>query len=55
MAPHEVWQVDAVEKQRLANGHQASWLTVTDEATGAIVRAVANSTARSLAINVGAV
>jgi hypothetical protein len=30
-APHEVWQVDAVEKQRLADGHQASWLTVTDE------------------------
>lgn len=37
MAPHEVWQVDAVEKQRLANGHQASWLTVTDEASGAIL------------------
>ncbi len=28
-----------MEKQRLADGHQASWLTVTDEASGAILTA----------------
>ena len=36
---HEVWQVDAVEKTRLANGRLASWLTVVDEATGAMLDA----------------
>lgn len=35
--PHEVWQVDAVEKAKLADGHEASWLTVTDEFSGAIL------------------
>jgi hypothetical protein len=34
---HEVWQVDAVEKAKLADGREASWLTVTDEASGAIL------------------
>jgi transposase InsO family protein len=34
---HEVWQVDAVEKTKLADGHEASWLTVTDEMSGAIL------------------
>jgi hypothetical protein len=37
--PHEVWEMDAVEKQRLANGRLASWLTITDEASGAILTA----------------
>lgn len=35
--PHEVWQMDAVEKVRLADGNPACWLTLTDEATGAIL------------------
>jgi hypothetical protein len=34
---HEVWQVDAVEKAKLATAHEASWLTVTDELSGAIL------------------
>jgi hypothetical protein len=34
---HEVWEVDAVEKARMRNGHLASWLTVVDEATGALL------------------
>jgi hypothetical protein len=34
---HEVWQADAVEKAKLADGHEASWLTVTDECSGAIL------------------
>jgi hypothetical protein len=34
---HEVWQVDAVEKAKRADGHQASWLTVTEEMSGAIL------------------
>jgi hypothetical protein len=37
--PPELWQVDAVEKQRLADGHLASWLTVTNELSGAILTA----------------
>lgn len=36
---HEVWQVDAVEKTRLADGRRASWLTVVEEATGALLDA----------------
>jgi hypothetical protein len=34
-APHELWQVDAVEKARLKNGTEVSWLTVSDVYTGA--------------------
>src|SRR3954465_8024014 len=35
--PHKVWQVDAVENVPLAApGGRVSWLTVTDEASGAI-------------------
>ena len=38
--PHEVWQVDAVENVPLAApGGRVSWLTVTDEASGAILAA----------------
>lgn len=36
---HEVWQVDAVEKTRLADGRLASWLTVVEEATGSLLDA----------------
>jgi transposase len=39
-APHEVWQLDAKERLHLADGSGASLLTVTDEATGAILGAV---------------
>ena len=35
--PHEIWQVDAVENVPLATGQRISWLTVTDEASGAIL------------------
>jgi hypothetical protein len=34
---HEVWQVDAVEKAKLADGREASWLTVTEETSGALL------------------
>jgi hypothetical protein len=37
LAPHETWQVDAAERMALADGSQASWLRVTDEATGAVL------------------
>jgi hypothetical protein len=36
---HEVWAVDAKERIRLADGSQVSWLTISDEASGAIVHA----------------
>ena len=35
--PHEIWQVDAVENVPLATGQRSCWLTVTDEASGAIL------------------
>lgn len=38
-AAHEVWAVDAKEKIGLADGSQVSWLTISDEASGAILRA----------------
>ena len=38
-AVHEVWAVDAKELILLANGERVSWLTVTDEASGAILSA----------------
>jgi transposase len=28
---HEVWQLDGVEHIRLADGHEVSWITLTDE------------------------
>lgn len=37
--PHEVWAMDAKERMRLSDGSCASWLTITDEASGAIVSA----------------
>ena len=42
-AVHEVWAVDAKERLRLADGSWASWLVVTDEASGAILYAEAFS------------
>jgi len=36
-AVHDVWAVDAKEKVKLADGSQVSWLTVSDEASGAIL------------------
>src|SRR5262245_21416311 len=38
--PHAVWQVDAVEQQRLATGQLISWLRVADECSGAVLRTV---------------
>jgi hypothetical protein len=35
--PHEVWQMDAVEGLRLADGSGACWLRQTDECSGAIL------------------
>jgi hypothetical protein len=36
---HEVWAIDAKEQMRLLDGSDASWLTITDEASGAILTA----------------
>jgi Helix-turn-helix domain len=36
-APHEVWEVDAVEKARLKTGAEVSWLSVTDVFTGGLL------------------
>ena len=36
---HEVWAVDAKEKIMLGDGSQVSWLTISDEASGAILHA----------------
>jgi transposase InsO family protein len=37
---HEVWQMDAVERLRLADGSGACWLRLTDEYSGAILLSV---------------
>jgi transposase len=39
-APHQRWQLDACEQIRLADGSRVSWLTASDEATGALLGAV---------------
>jgi len=36
-AAHEVWALDAKEEVQLADGSFVSWLTVTDEGSGAIL------------------
>jgi hypothetical protein len=36
---HQVWAMDAKEQMRLADGSYASWLTITDEASGAVLSA----------------
>jgi transposase len=38
--PHQVWQIDAKEQLRLADGSGTSVLTVTDEASGALLGVV---------------
>jgi transposase InsO family protein len=36
--PHDVWQMDAAEQLKLADGHhQVSWLKIVDEHTGAVL------------------
>ncbi|MCC6614940.1 MAG: helix-turn-helix domain-containing protein [Anaerolineae bacterium] len=35
--PHEVWAVDAKEQVVLEDGTRASWLTITDEGSGAML------------------
>jgi hypothetical protein len=41
VAVHEVWAIDAKEMMTLADGSSASWLTISDEASGAILQAEA--------------
>lgn len=36
--PHEVWQMDAADQLRLANGQGASWLRLVDECSGAVLQ-----------------
>jgi hypothetical protein len=38
-AAHELWQVDAVEKARLRNGAEVSWLAASDVFSGAMLAA----------------
>lgn len=38
---HEVWAIDAKEKMTLGDGSGASWLTISDEASGAMLLAEA--------------
>lgn len=33
--PHQIWQLDAKEQVRLADGSRVCWLLATDEASGA--------------------
>lgn len=39
VAAHEVWAMDAKEQIQLADGSYVSWLTITDEGSGAILSA----------------
>jgi transposase len=36
--PHEIWQMDAAERMRLASGEQVSWLRIADECSGAVLQ-----------------
>ena len=38
--PHEVWAMDAKEQIRLGDGSQVSWLTISDEGSGAVLAAM---------------
>lgn len=38
-AVHEVWAIDAKEGMQLLDGSYVSWLTISDEASGAVLRA----------------
>jgi hypothetical protein len=35
--PHDVWEVDAADQKRLADGRMISWLRVVDECSGAVL------------------
>lgn len=37
--PHTVWAMDAKEQIQLADGQSVSWLTITDEGSGAVLSA----------------
>jgi transposase InsO family protein len=37
LTPHQVWQMDAVSGVRLANGQRVCWLSLSDEASGALL------------------
>jgi DNA-binding transcriptional ArsR family regulator len=37
IAPHDIWQMDAVEQLRTADGQGACWLRLVDEYTGAFL------------------
>jgi hypothetical protein len=39
-APHDVWQMDAVDQLRIAGGQQVSWLRLVDECSGAVLQTV---------------
>lgn len=39
-APHDVWEVDAVEKKRLKTGAEVSWLAAADVYSGALLAGV---------------
>lgn len=36
---HEIWQMDATSHIKIADGSEVSWLTITDEKSGAIIAA----------------
>jgi DNA-binding transcriptional ArsR family regulator len=36
--PHEIWEVDAADQKKLADGRLISWLRVVDECTGAVLQ-----------------
>jgi hypothetical protein len=38
--PHEVWQMDAADQKRLANGEMISWLRSADECSGAVLKTI---------------
>jgi hypothetical protein len=36
-APHDLWEVDAVEKKRLGTGAEVSWMAAVDVYSGALL------------------
>jgi transposase len=36
--PHDIWEIDAADQKRLADGQLISWLRVVDECTGAALQ-----------------
>jgi transposase len=39
-SPHDTWQVDAKEQVRIGSGEQVCWITVVDEKTSSLLKAV---------------